>query len=126
MSAPDAVVTVAFVLVGVLHLFPAMGVLSADRLAFLYGTAPHGDLLILMRHRAVLFGLLGVFFVYAAFHPALQPAAFVAGFVSMLSFVGLAWVEGDYAAELRKVMIADLAASAVLALAAIIYWLDTH
>ena len=32
-----------------------------------------------MRHRAVLFGLLGLFFIYAAFYPAYQPLAFVGG-----------------------------------------------
>ena len=38
------------------------------------------NLAILMRHRAVLFGLLGVFMLIAAFRPLYQPLALIAGF----------------------------------------------
>lgn len=57
-----------------------------------------------MRHRAVLFALLGVFFLYAAFRPSLQPAVFLVGFASMLSFVVLARLQGSYGDALRKVV----------------------
>jgi hypothetical protein len=42
-----------------------------------------------MRHRAVLFGLLGAFLIAAAFLPSLQLAALVAGFASVVSFLYL-------------------------------------
>ncbi len=45
-----------------------------------------------MRHRAVLLGFLGLFFLFAAFRPALQTVAFLAGFVSVVSFLWLVWV----------------------------------
>ncbi len=72
-----------------------------------------------MRHRAVLFGLLGAFMIYAAFRPALQPLAFIAGFFSMLSFVALGI--GDYNALIRKVVIADVVGSVALMLAAALF-----
>lgn len=36
------------------------------------------------------------------------------GLISMLSFVVVAWVVGDYNAQLRRVVIIDLVASAAL------------
>jgi amino acid permease len=60
-----------------------------------------------MRHRAVLFGLLGVFLVYAAFQPALQTLAFIAALVSVASFLWLARSVGGYNPQLERVFIAD-------------------
>jgi len=46
----------------------------------------------------------------AAFRPAWQPAALVAGFVSVVSFLWLAWATGGYNAQLARVFTADLVA----------------
>ncbi len=89
------VVSAALILVAFIHLAPLAGVLGADRLASMYGiTVDDPDLLILMRHRAVLFGILGAFLLAAAFIPAIQTGAFIAGFVSVVSFLWLAWAIG--------------------------------
>ncbi|MFM7627473.1 MAG: phosphopantetheine adenylyltransferase [Gammaproteobacteria bacterium] len=115
-------ISAMLVIVGVIHLLPLSGVLGGPRLAALYGIAVDGpDLAILMRHRAVLFGLLGVFLVVAAFRPAWQPAALVAGFVSVVSFLWLAWATGGYNAQLARVVTADLVALACLVVAAVAY-----
>ena len=117
-------VTVLFVVVGIIHLMPLMGVLGGARLSALYGLpleAP--DIAILMRHRAVLFGLLGLFFIYAAFYPAYQPLAFVGGFVSVLSFIALALSVGGYNAEIARVVIADIVALVALVVAAVLVYL---
>ncbi len=101
--------------VGVIHMLPLSGVLSAERLATLYGISfSEPNLSILMRHRAVLFGLLGLFLVFAAFRPSLQPAAFIGGFVSVVSFLALARSVGGYSAQLGRVVKADLIALACL------------
>ncbi|MCU0924038.1 MAG: phosphopantetheine adenylyltransferase [Burkholderiaceae bacterium] len=101
-------VSATLVVVALVHLLPLSGVVSAVRLRSLYGMAfDEPNLLILMRHRAALFGLLGAFFLYAAFRPGLQPAAFVLGFGSVLSFLYLAWSVGGGNAQLRRVFAAD-------------------
>ncbi len=104
--------TMAMLLVvGVIHLLPLSGVLGAERLATLYGLPfNEPNLAILMRHRAVLFGLLGLFLVYAAFRPGLQTPAFLAGFASVLSFLWLAWWQGGYNPQIQRVVIADVVA----------------
>lgn len=104
--------TMAMLLVvGVIHLLPLSGVLGVERLAALYGLPfNEPNLAILMRHRAVLFGLLGLFLVYAAFRPGLQTLAFLAGFTSVLSFLWLAWSQGGYNPQIQRVVIADVVA----------------
>lgn len=72
-------VSAMLVIVAVIHLIPVLGVLGAPQLASLYGLDfSEPNLAILMRHRAVLFGLAGAFFLFAAFKPAVQPIAVIA------------------------------------------------
>jgi hypothetical protein len=117
----DRLVSALYLIAGLGNLLPVTGVVSAARLEALYGVAI-GDpnLLVLMRHRAVLFGIVGALLVAAAFRPAWRAAALAAGFVSMLSFVALAWLVGDVNAELRRVAGVDLVLSAALACAAVV------
>lgn len=101
--------------VAVIHLLPLAGVFGPAQLTSLYGIPfAEPNLAILMRHRAVLFGILGLFFAVAAFRPGLKPAAFVVGFVSVVSFIALAWSVGGYNAQLARVCTADLVALACL------------
>lgn len=114
----DKVITALLILVGIIHLLPVSGVLGVERLAALYGISPgEPNTEILMRHRAVLFGLLGLFLVYAAFHPPLQTMAIIAGFVSVISFIAIAWSVGGVNDALRKVIVADIVAIVALILA---------
>lgn len=116
-------VSAMLVIAGVIHLLPLSGVLGADRLAALYGLPfAEPNLVILMRHRAVLFGLLGVFLCVAAFRPLWQPAAFIAGFVSVLSFLLLAWMEGGYNAQIGRVVVADVVALVCLGVGGVAWW----
>lgn len=118
------VISAMLVIVGVLHLLPLSGVLGPARLEALYGLSmEEPNLTILMRHRAVLFGLLGGLLLYAAFRPMLQPLAFVAGTISVLSFVILALMEGTYNDALRRVVLADIVALICLAIACLLAWI---
>jgi hypothetical protein len=120
-------VSASLILVGIIHLLPLSGLLGADRLTALYGLDfSEPSLSILMRHRAVLFGLLGAFLVVAAFRPALQPLAFVAAFVSVLSFLLLAWLSGGYNPQVGRVVTADLVALVALVIGAAAYVTDTN
>ena len=108
-------ITGALLLAGLINLFPVVGVLSADQLESMYAIPLNdGDLVILMRHRAVLFGLLGGFIIYSAFRPSLQNLACIAGLVSMLSFIVIALAAGEYGEALDKVIVADVVGSVAL------------
>jgi hypothetical protein len=121
------VVPAALIVAAVIHLLPLHGVLGGDRLVALYGALPFDEpnLAILMRHRAVLFGLLGAFLLLAAFRPALQTLAFIAGFVSVISYLWLAWSIGGYNALLSRVFAVDVVALICLAAGAAAHaWLQ--
>ncbi len=109
--------------VAVIHLLPITGFFGVDRLASLYGIEiTDGNLEILMRHRAILFGILGAFFAYAAFNPTLQPMAFIAAFASLASFFFLSLSVGDFSDSIRKVVVADVVASVCLLGSIVLYF----
>lgn len=109
-------VPVVLVLVGLLHLVPMIGVLGRESLLRLYGVpVTDPSLELVLRHRAVLFGLLGGFLVIAAFRPAWQGAALLVGVISVASFVLLAWQIPGINDAMLRVMRLDLIALALLA-----------
>jgi hypothetical protein len=121
------VVAAALVVVAAIHLLPLSGALGSARLAALYGLAfDEPNLVILMRHRAILFGLLGLFLLYAAFRPPLQGLAFVAGFVSVCSFLWLARGTAQVNPQVAAVVVADTVALGCLLTGAAAYLLLRH
>ncbi len=113
------VISALLVTAGLINFVPVAGVLSADILASAYVIqAPEGDLLILLRHRALLLGILGALIFVSAFRRHLQPAAILAGLVSMLGFIAFTLASGEYGTELRGVVIMDVTAMTALAAAA--------
>ncbi|TDU26716.1 hypothetical protein DFR24_3746 [Panacagrimonas perspica] len=119
MNAHPTELFLAFALAssGVVHLLPAVGVLSAQRLHGLYGVNAHDAVtLLLLRHRAVLFGILGVAFLAAAFLPAWRVGAGGVALFSMLSFVALA-KDGVAVPSIRRIVRIDVVLSAMLGVA---------
>lgn len=115
-------VSVMLVIVAVIHLLPLSGVLGSERLTALYGlNFGETNLAILMRHRAILFGILGVFFLVAAFQPPLQVTALIVGFISVISFLWLAWSVGHYNAQIAQVFFADVVALTCLVVGTVAY-----
>ena len=110
------------VIVAIIHLLPLSGAIGGERLAALYGLSFNDpNLAILMRHRAVLFGILGLFLLFAAFRPQFQVIAFIAGFVSVVSFLWLAWSVGGYNTQIARVFMADIVALACLIIGFVAY-----
>jgi len=115
-------ITGLMLIVAVIHLAPTSGILGANRLASLYDLEiSDPNLEILMRHRAVLFGILGAFFAYAAFNPAVQPLAFAAALVSLGSFFFLACSANGYGDAIRRIVIVDVVAVVALLGAIVLY-----
>ena len=115
-------VSAMLVIVGVIHLLPLSGAIGSERLFSLYGLRfDEANLEILMRHRAILFGLLGAFMVFAAFKPAYQTVALIAGFVSVVSFLYLAWSVSGYNEHVGRVFIADVIALGCLIVGGVIH-----
>lgn len=116
------VVPAVLIIVALIHALPILGALSAARVSNLYGiTIQDPNLVILMRHRAVLFGLLAAFLAYSAFHRRLHILALVAATVSVVAFLAIAVRVGKYNGLLSRVVKVDLLALILLACAAVVH-----
>jgi len=117
----NRIITALLILVGLINFFPVLGVLSAEVIANAYNIpAPEGDLLILMRHRALLFGVVGSIILVSAFRQQLQPTAMVAAFVSMVGFIALTLSSGEYNEKIYNVILIDVVGTVLLVVAAIL------
>jgi hypothetical protein len=105
-----------------IHLVPLVGLLGPAQLTSLYGLDfSDPSLEILMRHRAVLFGLLGALLLAAAFVPRLRTLALVGGFASVLSFFALAYGIPGGNAQVMRVAAVDWIAFGCLVAAAVLH-----
>lgn len=107
---------IALLVSGLIHLLPVPGVLGASALARLYGIeVSDPNLAILLQHRALLFGLLGVLMWIAIAVPSLRITVLAMALFSASSFIVVALSVGGFNAALNRVVIADVLASVLLA-----------
>lgn len=107
----------AVLLSGVFHLLPAIGMGGAHSLQRLYGVETRDPaVLLLLRHRALLFGLIGLGLICAAVIPGLHSVAAAVALVSMIGFIVLARGTQPNAA-IRRVLLIDWILIGVLVLA---------
>ena len=112
----------AFALTGLIHLLPLAGVLGRTALERAYGIhlGEGQDLVILMQHRALLFGLLAEACLFAVVKPSWRVPVGIAALTSMLGFVLIAAWQ-PHGAAVAKVMWVDVAASLLLALGLLLH-----
>jgi hypothetical protein len=116
--------TVLVLIAAAINFAPVLGLVSPERMGRFYGIALEDpNLQILMRHRAILFGIVGGLLFVAAFHPPLRALGYVVGFSSMVSFLLIAWMVGGYNAEIQRVVVIDAVGIAALAGAALVHGL---
>jgi len=114
------IVSAGLVMAGLAHLTPLAGCLGQAQLAALYGISINGpEAEILLRHRAVLFGLSGVFMLWAAAKSELQWLALSAGLVSVISFLAIAMIVGGYNAAIGRIAMVDGVALLALVIASL-------
>lgn len=100
-----------FSFLALIHIVPSLAAALPGQLARLYGVA--GDdrtLITLLQHRAVLLGVVGAAFVAAALRPheAIAWHAVLLGAASMISFLVLALINGQFGGALRKIAVVDV------------------
>jgi hypothetical protein len=101
------------VVVALIHLLPVLGVFGAARMERAYGVSlPGPDLAVLMRHRALLFGLFGAFMLAAAFVPGLQLPALLIALLSAGGFALLAFATPGRNNAITRIAWVDVAAVA--------------
>lgn len=106
------------IVAGAVHLVPAVAVTGSAWLARLYDVeVDDPDVLLLLRHRAVLFGLVGAVLVAGAVAGATTTLALVVGLASTLGFLVLAGVGPTPNGALRHVAAVDVPLAVALAVA---------
>jgi hypothetical protein len=110
-------ITVCLVIVGLINFVPVLAIISVQKLEEAYSISLISrDLIILMKHRALLFGILGGFILYSAFVPVHQRPAVIMAAISMIGYVVLMHFVGGYNESLYKVLIFDYIGLVFLAL----------
>ena len=107
--------TSLFLYAAAIKLAPVTGLLFPLQIPSAYGVSfDDPNLMILLRHRAALFGVVGVLLATAALRPRLRPLATAAGLFSMLSFIAIVWLDGPANEELTRVAAIDATAAIAL------------
>jgi hypothetical protein len=108
--------TIAFLLLALLHMMPALAAVRPALLTSLYGAQPGDPAFLLLHHRAALFAAVLAVCLWAAFDPGPRRAAAVVAAISMLSFLWMYYASGQ-PPRLRTIAVADLAGLPALAFA---------
>lgn len=108
---------------GIIHLLPVAGLSGANALSRLYGVdMGDANLVILMKHRAILFGILGVLMLSAVIFVQYRSFALLAGLLSAASFIAIALGQGGYSPAIRTVVVMDWIAVVALSIAALAHF----
>ena len=118
----EAVFRVVLFLGGLIHLPPFTLSFLPERIGSAYGVEVTGpNMMLLLRHRAVLFGIVGAVIVYSSLKKRHYALATFFGLASMLSFILLYGIVGGINDSLKSVMWVDVAASVALASSAAVF-----
>lgn len=115
----EVILRICLFISGLINLFPSMLAFLPSKIQSSYGIEIlDANYELILRHRAVLFGIIGGLIIYSAISRSNYMLAVVVGLVSMSSFVLLfGSIDGVINSELRKVMHIDMVTSIVLLLA---------
>lgn len=118
-----SLLNIAFIVAGIVHTLPVLGVLGSERLNNLYDLQlSDPNLLLLLRHRAVLFAIVAMIMYTAAFNPAYQLLALLLGTLSMVSFIIFVFSASNINASLVRVAWVDVFALLLLWIGAAWEW----
>ena len=119
----NKVIMALLIIVGLINFLPVIGVISATKITQTYSVElASNDLVILMRHRALLFGIVGGFILYSVFTPQHQVVAMVMAAISMVGYLGIMWSVGGYNSSVFKVAIVDIVGIGFLVTAAVLIY----
>lgn len=95
-------------IVGVIHIIPGIGVLGNEKLNELYGVhIADPNLAILMKHRAVLFAIIGLLIIAGSFKTSLYWISWTVGITSVIAFLFLAHEQQNYNHFIAKIYLID-------------------
>ena len=107
----EVVFRILLFVAGGINFAPSLLVFLPQKISDSYGiTVPNADYELLLRHRAVLFGIIGGLMIYSSFAQRYYSVSVVVGLTSMVSFLVLYFLIGGINEELERVMKVDAVA----------------
>ena len=111
----DKIASIILVIVGIINLLPLIVFFDSTKTVKLYGIPIEGEsLIILMRHRGVLLGLVGLALIVAAIKPEFRILAIALALISKFAFIFLTFTALNYTPEIRQVALIDVGAIVLL------------
>ena len=111
---------------GLINLLPTLLAFFPDNISKSYGIdIPNSNYELLLRHRAILFGIIGGLMIISAIVKKHYEIATTAGLISMTSFIILYFlIDKEINSELKKVMI-DVVATVILCIGLLLFMLKS-
>jgi hypothetical protein len=112
----ELIYRITLFIAGIINILPALLAFLPEKISKSYGIEiPNANYELLLRHRAVLFGIIGGLMIYSALVKKHYELSTIAGLVSMVSFIIIYFLIGkDINSELKKVLIIDVVATVIL------------
>ncbi|OJJ17263.1 hypothetical protein BKI52_31670 [marine bacterium AO1-C] len=122
----EIIFRIVLFLAGLVNFAPAMIVFFPEKIAQSYGIQlTEANLELLMRHRGILFGLIGGLMMYAAVFKKYENLAVLLGSISMGTFILLYFISTpNFSPGITKIMRIDVVAFSLLLTAYVIHQLN--
>ena len=119
----DKIVSIILFIVGIINILPLIVFFDPGKTVKLYGFPIEGEsLIVLMRHRGVLLGLVGIALIAAAFKSEYIVLAVGLALISKIAFIFLTFTSAGYTPEVQNVALIDVGAIILLLIATGIYF----
>ncbi len=119
----ELIFRLSLLIAGVINLLPSFLAFLPNKISRSYGIEmPNKNIELLIRHRAILFGIIGGLMIYASLVKMYYDLATIVGLISMVSFILLYFKIGkEININLQRVMIIDIVGTIILCLGFILY-----
>ena len=119
----ELIFRICLFITGVINILPSLLAFLPNKISESYGIEiPNQNYELLLRHRAVLFGIIGGIMIFSAIRKSNYSMAVCIGIISMVSFVLLLKLtNGDINEELNKVMKIDIVGIVILLIGYALY-----
>jgi heme A synthase len=123
----ELIYRITLFIAGIINILPALLAFLPEKISKSYGIEiPDANYELLLRHRAILFGIIGGLMIYSALVKKHYELSTIAGLVSMVSFIIIYFLIGkDINSELKKVLIIDVVATVILCAGFILFLLKS-
>lgn len=123
----ELIFRITLFIAGAINLLPSVLAFLPDKISKSYGIEiPNENFELLLRHRAILFGIIGGLMIYSAVAKKHYEVSTVIGLISMVSFIVLFFLIGkDINSELKKVMTVDIVGTVLLCIGFILFKLKS-